>query len=167
MKRFLAFVVAVIGLGMMMSGCVANVFKTTKVEDSYIQKNYIDKVKVPESKRVGDKEIKFYVGKVEDKREDKAVVIKRGPFLIRTASTKFANPELSIRHITEKALFNTGWGVVENRDRADFVVETKLKDFGQHWGFFSTPKRTESEICLYDKNNKRFLSKNIARVTAV
>jgi len=163
MKRFVAFVVMVVGLGMMLSGCAA--FTATKVRDAYIEKNYIDKVKVPESKRVGDRNIKFYVGKVVDERKDKAVYVKRGPFWIRTGDTEFANTELTIRHITEKALFNTGWGVVENENKADFIVETKLKDFMVHMGLILPNNRIESRICIYNRKFGVVLKKRIFRET--
>ena len=162
MKRFMAFVVAIVGLGMMLSGCVAG---TTRVKDAYIEKNYIDKVKVPESKRVGDRNIKFYVGKVVDERKDKAVYVKRIGLGIGVGDTEFANTELTIRHITEKALFNTGWGVVKNENKADFVVETELKDFMVHWGTFLSPKITESNICILDKNGKNVLKRKIYKET--
>ncbi len=166
MKRFFVFMLALAGLGVVMSGCVANSFRDTKVKDSYIQKNYIDKVKVDKKKVVGDRNIKFYVGKVVDKRKDKAVYVKRIGLGIRVANTEFANTELSIKHITEKALYNTGWGVVENRDKSDFVVETELKDFMAHWGtFLFSPKKTESNICVLDKDGKNILKRKIYKET--
>ena len=164
MKRLVAFVVMVVGLGMMLSGC-STMFTTTKVSDSYIEKNYIDKVKVTKGKVVGNRNIKFYVGKVVDKRKDKAVYVKRIGLGIRVGDTEFANTELTIRRITEKALFNTGWGVVENENKADFVVETKLKDFMVHWGTFLSPKITESNICILDKNGKNVLKRKIYKET--
>ncbi len=166
MRKIFVLFVGLIGLGVVMSGCVANGFRDTKVKDAYIQKNYINKVKVPKSKKVGDRSIKFYVGKVKDERKDKAVYVKRIGFGIRVADTEFANTELSIKHITEKALFNTGWGVVDNKNSADFVVDTELKDFMVHWGtFLFSPKKTESNICVLDKDGKNILKRRIYKET--
>ena len=161
MRKLLAFVIGVIGLGMMLSGCATNMFRDTKVKDAYIEKNYIDKVKVPKSKVVGDRNIKFYVGKVKDERKDKAVYVKRTAYLVRTGSTELANTELTIRNITEKALYNTGWGVVENRDNADFVVNTDLKDFGEHWGLVVPRNSVKSDIYVY-KGDKVIIKKRIS-----
>ena len=170
MKRLVAFVVMVVGLGMVLSGCVANGFRDTLVKDSYIQKNYIDKVKVPKSKVVGDRNIKFYVGKVVDKRKDKAVWVKRIGFDIRTGDTEFANTQKTIRNITKKALLATGWGVVDNESKADFIVNTTLKDFKNYWGLILNAWATiDSDICVLSKNkgNAKVLNKDIHLKKAV
>jgi len=159
MRKLMGFVVAIVGLGMMLSGCVAG---TTRVKDAYIEKNYIDKVKVPESKRVGDRNIKFYVGKVIDKRKDKAVWVKRGGFWIRLGSTVFANTQKTIRNITKKALYNTGWGVVDNESKADFVMDTTLKDFKNYLGLVLYSWATiDSDIFVLSKNGNKILDKHI------
>ena len=159
MKRLLAFVIGVIGLGMMLSGCVAG---TTKVKDAYIEKNYIDKVKVPKSKVVGDRNIKFYVGKVKDERKDKAVYVKRSYFNIRVGDTEFANTQKTIRNITKNALLATGWSVVDNKSKADFVVKTTLKDFKNYWGLILYSWATiNSKICVLSKNNSKVIDKYI------
>ncbi len=160
MKRLVAFVVMVVGLGMVLSGC-STMFTTTKVSDSYIEKNYIDKVKVPKSKVVGNRNIKFYVGKVVDKRKDKAVYVKRTAYFVRTGSTVLANTELTIRNITKKALYNTGWGVVDNESKANFVVDTTLEDFGEHWGLVVPRNSVKSDICVY-KGNRVIIEKHIS-----
>ncbi len=156
MRKLLAFVIGVIGLGMMLSGCVANGWKTTMVKDAYIQKNYIDKVKVPKSKVVGDRNIKFYVGKVKDERKDKEVFVKRTAYYIKTGNTKFANIQKTIRHITEKALYNTGWGVVDNESKANFIVNTTINDFQVHWNPFTMittlfHSTIDSDICVLNR----------------
>ncbi len=159
MKRLLAFIVMAVGLGMMLSGCTIG---SHYIKESYIEKNYIDKVKVPESKRVGDRNIKFYVGKVVDKREDKYVFMKRMSFAIPAGAIHFKNFCGTLKHITEKALYNTGWGVVDNKNKANFIVDTVVKDFTIHMGLILPDNRIESEICLYNrKNGKVVIEKRI------
>jgi len=107
MRKLLAFVVAIVGLGMVLSGCVANTFRTTYAPNSYVQKNYIDRTKIPKSKVVGDREIKFYVDKIIDNRSksNKKVFVKRGFYgLIPVGSTKFKDFQTTIRMTTEMIL---------------------------------------------------------------
>ena len=161
MKRFFVFMLALVGLGVVMSGCATNVFRNMKVKDAYIQKNYIDKVKIDKKKVVGDRNIKFYVGKVVDKRKDKGIVIKRMAFYIRTGDTELANTELTIRNITEKALFNTGWGVVDNKSEADFTVNTVLNDFRLKPGLLNGWYITNSNVYVLNKTGQNVLEKSL------
>ncbi len=158
MKRLLAFVIGVIGLGMMLSGCT---FVGTTVKDSYVQKNYIDKVKVPKSKKVGDRNIKFYVGKVKDERKDKYVMRKPVFYFNVAAKVKLENPTLTIRNVTKKALYNTGWGVVDNKSKADFVINTTLKTMHFFQKLLNVQYQTKADLCTLNRNGKVVLIKHI------
>ncbi len=161
MRKIFVLFIGLIGLGVVMSGCVANGYRTTKVKDAYIQKNYINKVKVPKSKKVGDRNIKFYVGKVVDKRKDKAVHVKRTYFNIRTGDTELADTQKTIKNITKKALLNTGWGIADNKNSADFVVDTMVYRFKNEQGILFFWNVAKSNICVLTVKNKKILHKNI------
>ena len=158
MKRLLAFVVAIVGLGMMLSGCT---FVGTEVKDAYVQKNYIDKVKVPKSKVVGDRNIKFYVGKVVDKRKYKYAMRKPIYGLDIAAKVRLKNPTLTIRNVTEKALYNTGWGVVDNKSKADFVINTTLETMHLFQRLIDMRYRTKANLCILNKDGKILITKHI------
>ena len=162
MRKIFALFIGFIGLGVVMSGCVANSFRDTKVKDSYIQKNYIDKVKVDKKKVVGDRNIKFYVGKVVDKRKDKKVWTKRMAFGIPTATVKFDNISKTVKNTTEKALYNTGWGVTNDKNKADFTIDTKISLFGKYASLLADTYKAKTDICVYKKiGNDDILSKEI------
>ncbi len=154
----MAFVIAIVGLGIMLSGCT---FVGTEVKDAYVQKNYIDKVKVPKSKVVGDRNIKFYVGKVVDKRKYKYAMRKPIYNLNIGAKVKLKNPALTIRNVTEKALYNTGWGIVDNESKADFIVYTTLKTMHLFQRLLDMQYKTKAKLCILDKDKKTVLIKDI------
>jgi len=164
MRKLLAFVVAIVGLGMVLSGCVANTFRTTYAPNSYIQKNYINKTKIPKSKIVGDREIKFYVDKIVDKRKDKTVWMKRQLYgLIPTPfNSTFANMPKTIREVTKKALKRTGWGVVNNRNRANFIIKTTINSLTVHTTPIYYKRVVDSQICILNNlDNKTITRKHI------
>jgi len=163
MRKLLAFLVAVVGLGMVLSGCVANNFRTTYAPNSYVQKNYIDKTKIPKSKVVGDKEIKFYVDKIIDNRSEsnKKVYVKKLD-LIPIGSTKFKDFQTTVRMTTEKALERTGWGVVDNRTQADFILRATINDLSVHDIFVGWTRIADGEICVLNaKDNSVVVKKHI------
>ena len=159
MRKIFVLFIGLIGLGVVMSGCVANGFRTTKVKDAYIQKNYINKVKVPKSKKVGDRNIKFYVGKVVDKREDRYVMRKPIYGFSIAAKVRLENSTLTIKNITKKALYNTGWGVVDNESSADFVVDTTLKTMHLSQRLLDLRYKTKANLCILKRNNKVIMIK--------
>ena len=159
MKRLLVFVIGVIGLGMMLSGCT---FGSHYIKESYIQKNYINKVKVPKSKVVGDRNIKFYVGKVKDERKDKYVWMKRTYFWIPAGSIHFKDICGTVKYLTERALKQTGWGVVNSKDNANFIVDTVIRDFMVHWELPFSKYTIKNDIyILSDDINNSILRKQI------
>ncbi len=162
MKRFFVFMLALAGLGVVMSGCT---FGSHYIKESCIQKNYIDKVKVPESKKVGDREIKFYVGKVEDKRKYKYAWMKRTVFFIPIGKIHFKDICGTVRDITKKALFNTGWGIVDDRSKSNFVVDTLIQNFTTYMGLITPNNLTETKICLYNNYNREVVKKDLYKET--
>jgi len=167
MRRFLTVLVAAIGLGMVLSGCVTNKFRTTYAPNSYVQKNYIDKTKIPKNKVAGDKNIKFYVDKIIDNRSklNKEVLIKR-TYGIPVGSVKFKNFQTTIRMTTEKALKRTGWGVVDNESRANFVVRAKINDLSTHMRLFDFNRVADAQICVLN-DNKTVAKKHIYKNSGV
>ena len=162
MKKALSIVISLVGLGMVLSGCVAGAFKNTYVKDRYIQK-YITTHANIKPKKTGDNNITFYVGKVKDDRGDhKYVWQKKGPFSIPTAKTYVDNITLTIRNITKRALKDTGWGVSDDSTKADYVIDTDLKEFGTYKGFFVGHYETSSVLNVYSKGkNKLIIKKHI------
>lgn len=162
MKKALSIVISLIGLGMVLSGCVANSFKTTKVKDTYIQ-HYITENASVKPKKIGDSNIKFFVGKVEDRRGNhKYIFWKSGPFGIPGAKTKTNNITLTIRNITKEALFKTGWGITNDITNANYIINTKLINFGVYNEFLFMMYETDSILKVKNrKDGKLILTKKI------
>ena len=158
MKRFFVFMLALAGLGVVMSGCT---FVGTTVKDAYVQKNYIDKVKVPKSKVVGDRNIKFFVGKVKDKRGDKYAMRKPIYGLNVAAKVKLKNSVLTIKNATKKALYNTGWGVINDKNKADFTVKVTLKTMHLFQRLVDMRYKTKADLCILNKGGKILITKYI------
>ena len=158
--RKIALLLAIPIIAVILSSCT---FVTTRVKDSYIQKEYIDKVKVPEKYKVGTKEIKFYVDKVVDSRKTKHVWRKQLYGMPVGAPIKISNVPETVKNVTIRALKNTGWGIGNKKEKSDFFVTVDLKELEDKWGLllhgWSVSKTT---ICVKNKKGETIIRKDIS-----
>jgi len=148
--RKVALLLAIPIIAVILSSCT---FVTTRVKDSYIQKEYIDKVKVPEKYKVGTKEIKFYVDKVVDSRKTKHVWRKGWYGIPIGAPVKVNNLTETVKTITERALTATGWGVILNKENVvnpDYYINIEINQLCGKNGLLSGI--IESDVLVTVKN---------------
>jgi len=158
--RKVALLLVIPIIAVILSSCT---FVTTRVKDSYIQKEYIDKVKVPEKYKVGTKEIKFYVDKVMDSRKTKHVWRKGWANLPIGAPVEINNFTETIKHATLKALANTGWGVDENNP--NYLVCVDIKKLAFENSLFTTWNRAFSTVTICKPNGQIVIKKTLKEET--
>ena len=148
--RKVALLLVIPIIAVILSSCT---FVTTRVKDSYIQKEYIDKVKVPEKYKVGTKEIKFYVDKVVDSRKTKHIARKGWYGIPIGAPIKMDNTTKTLRITVKKALLKTGWGVTDTKENADYLVDLDLKKLEYELGLLLNHDESKALVCVYRNDN--------------
>ena len=157
--RKVALLLVIPIIAVILSSCT---FVGTRVKDSYIQHEYIDKVKVAKKYKVGTKEIKFYVDKAVDSRKTKHVWRKPLYSMPVGAPIKIDNITKTLREATEKALVNTGWNITENKELSDYTIDLNLKRLNLSLSAIGGWWHSNVMVCI-KRDNMPILEKDVKR----
>ena len=159
MRKALSLVIIAV-IGLMLGGCTG-AFNTAYIKRNYVKHSKVFDVEVKPEQRVGRRDIKFYVDKVKDSRKYKGLVMGKGAFSLKWNHIAGALKDFNgtIKDITNRALYETGWGVAKTKDEATYVIDMDVQNLLNWAGFSFINYKTDAKMCIYDaKNNTLILT---------
>jgi len=154
--RKTVIVAMIAAIGLMLGGCTG-AFNTAYIKKNYVKHSKVFDVEVKPEQRVGRRDIKFYVDKVKDSRERKGLMLDKKAFSYNWHHIRFALKDFqgSIKDITNRALYETGWGVAKSKDEATYVIDMDVQKILCWANLIFVNYETDAKMCIYNtKNNK-------------
>ncbi len=113
--------------------------------------------------RTGNPSIKFYVNILDQRKGElkNAFTVRPGFGGIALGHVYAENLVQTVKYVTEYALKQTGWGVAENPDEANYVMTVRLLDFYRYNSSFSLAHYNIDVVCIVSKNNSVVFKKRI------
>ncbi len=113
--------------------------------------------------RTGNPNIKFYVNILDQRKGElkNAFTVRIGFGGIALGHVYAENLVQTVKYVTEYALKQTGWGVAENPDGANYVMTVKLLDFYRYNPSFGFAHYSIDIILTVSKNNSVVFKKRI------
>jgi len=156
MRKALSLVI-IATIGLMLGGCTG-VFNTAYIKRSEIKHSKVFDVEVKPEQKVGRRDIKFYVDKVKDSREYKGVFTGKGFGLnFHHAFAGLEDFSGTVKDITNKALYETGWGVAKSKNDATYIINMDIKKLAYRIRLADFLYTADAKICVYNNSQNKLV----------
>ena len=157
MRKALSLVIIAV-IGLMLGGCTG-AFNTAYIKRNYVKHSKVFDVEVKPEQRVGRRDIKFYVDKVKDSRKYKGILLGKGFGLnYHHAFAKLEDFDGTVKDITNRALYETGWGVAKSKDEATYIIDMDIKKLAYRTRFADFLYTADAKVCVYTPQNELVVS---------